>query len=137
MWYFLIINKLLLLLAKRYIFKRKRGHMKTVNNGSVYIINQFEVPKVSEGAFIEFFSSHIKLISIQPGNTVSRLFKSNNDDDYSVYISIVGWESKEAFKKAGIEIESISRKNGVDVREFQSKHKIKVINRIFSEVDVL
>lgn len=104
---------------------------------SIFVINQFEVPKVSENAFTDFFSSHINLIASQPGNTDSRLFKSKTEDDYLVYISIVGWEDDKAFKNAGVKINSISKENGVDIREFQEKHKIKVVNRIFSEVSVL
>ncbi len=111
--------------------------MEKIKKERIFIINQFEVPKVSENAFIDFFSDHIKLIAAQPGNTDSRLFKSKEDGDYLLYISIVGWKNEESFKSAGVEIDSISRKNGVDIRAFQERHKIKVINRIFSEVPLL
>ncbi len=104
---------------------------------SIFIINQFEVPRESENVFIDFFLTHIKFISSQPGNIESRLFKSKEDGNYMVYISIVGWKNEEAFKNAGIEIDSISKEKGIDIRRFQEKHKIKVINRISSEVPVL
>ncbi len=104
---------------------------------SVFIINQFEVPKDAENAFIDFFSSHIKLIATQPGNTDARLFKTKTDDNNLLYISIVGWQNEVAFKNAGIQIAAISKERGIDISAFQKKHKIKVINRIFSEVSVL
>ncbi len=104
---------------------------------SIFIINQFEVPKESENVFINFFIDHIKLIFSQPGNIESRLFKSKEYANYIVYISIVGWENEEAFKNAGIEIDAISKEKGIDIRGFQEKHKIKVINHISSEVPVL
>ncbi len=104
---------------------------------SIFIINQFEVPRESENVFVNFFIDHIKLISSQPGNIESRLFKSKEDGNYTVYISIVGWENEEAFKNAGKEIDAISKEKGIDVRSFQEKHRIKVINRISSEVPVL
>ncbi len=111
--------------------------MKVIEKESIFIINQFEVLKESENVFIDFFSSHIKLISSQPGNIESRLFKSKESGNHMIYISIVGWKNEEAFKNAGIEIDSISKEKGIDIRGFQEKYKIKVINHISSEVPVL
>ncbi len=111
--------------------------MNSLKKDGIFIINQFEVPKVSEEAFMDFFSTHIKLIASQAGNMEVRLFKSKEDDNYMVYISIVGWEDEESFKNAGVAIEAISREKGINIREFQEKHKINVINRIFSELPVL
>ncbi len=111
--------------------------METIKKGSIFIINQFLVPKVSEDAFMDFLIQHMKLISLQTGNTETRFFKAKGEEDYSIYTSLVGWKNEEAFKHAGIEIESIAKEKGIDIRAFQEKHKIKVINRIFSEVPVL
>ncbi len=54
-----------------------------------------------------------------------------------LYISIVGWKNEQVFKDAGATIEEIAREKSINIRDFQEKHNIKVINRIFSEVPVL
>ncbi|PIE82152.1 MAG: hypothetical protein CSA11_01445 [Chloroflexi bacterium] len=108
-----------------------------MKNQTFAIINQFEVPKSSESDFLEFFSTHIKLIDSQPGSIDCRLFKANDDGDVLSYISVVRWQNQEAAKKAGLKIDAASREAGVDVTEFQKKHNIKVINRRFSEIPIL
>ncbi len=108
-----------------------------MKNQSFAIINQFEVPQTSESEFINFFSSHIKLINSQQGVVECRLFKANETEKNLIYISIVRWENKEMAKKAKVKINSATKKAGINIREFQEKHNIKVINRSFSEIPVL
>ncbi len=104
---------------------------------NIAIINQFEVPALSENDFLEFFKTHIKLIASQHGNMECRLFKNSDDKNIVNYTSIVCWQNQEAMKKAGANINEASEKAGIDIVAFQKEHNIKVINRICSEVPVL
>ena len=108
-----------------------------MNNNSFSIINQFEVPPNSESEFIDFFSSHIKLINSQRGIIDCRLFKASNNENVLSFISIVRWKNQEAAINAKVRIDSTNKESGVDIKEFQEKYNIKVVNRSFSEIPVL
>ncbi len=108
-----------------------------MKNQSFAIINQFEVPQTSESEFLNFFSSHIKLINSQQGIVECRLFKANGTENVLNYISIVRWQNEKMAKKAKDKIDSATQKAGIDIKEFQEKHNIKVVNRSFSEIPVL
>ncbi len=108
-----------------------------MGNQSITVINRFEVPPSSEVDFLAFFNTHIKIINSQPGNIECRLFKSGNNEDILSFISIVRWQNQEVLKNAKVKIDTISKKSGIDIKEFQEKHNIKVINGIFSEVSIL
>ncbi len=108
-----------------------------MKNQSFAIINQFEIPQTSESEFLNFFSSHIKLINSQQGIVECRLFKANGTENVLNYISIVRWQNEEMAKKAKDKIDSATKKAGIDIKEFQEKHNIKVVNRSFSEIPVL
>ncbi len=108
-----------------------------MENRNITVINKFEVPQSSENDFLKFFKTHIKLIASQYGNMECRLFKNNDDKNIVNYTSIVCWKDEETMKKAGININQVSQKEGIDVISFQKEHNIKVINRIYSELPIL
>ncbi len=107
-----------------------------MKNQNIAVINQFEVPQSSKNDFLEFFTTHIKLIASQPGNMECRLFKNNDDKNTLNYTSLVCWQDQEAMKKAGANINKASQKAGIDIVAFQKKHNIKVVNRVCSELPV-
>ncbi|MCB0541469.1 MAG: antibiotic biosynthesis monooxygenase [Bacteroidetes bacterium] len=131
-------NKILLVFLNVYLLNScNYKNDQQMNNNSFSIINQFEVPPNSESEFIDFFSSHIKLINSQRGIIDCRLFKASNNENVLSFISIVRWKNQEAAINAKVRIDSTNKESGVDIKEFQEKYNIKVVNRSFSEIPVL
>ncbi len=108
-----------------------------MQNQNVAIINQFEIPQLFESDFLKFFNFHIELVSSQPGNLECSLFKVNDNKNILKYISIVRWENQEALKKAKSKIDLVSKKEGIDIKKFQDKYNIKVINHMCSKISIL
>jgi heme-degrading monooxygenase HmoA len=97
----------------------------TDSPSSIYKIDRFSVPQAALPAFIERLRAIQQQLEGQPGclqNLV--LTGSNTSDDMRELVTVVQWESEQAFAAARAEVGQRYVAQGFDPKRFMQQHSV-------------